>query len=393
MHRLRLVGPTALVIGALLLLGIGAGSAVGINYAMKATTTTTTTGPTPTAPPGSAPLSPSASTTPSTTPSTVGAPGVTPTTATAPTAPAATPSPSTEVGHPGALVTQAVTADVLATTWAGYAHAMISDDRASLGGYTTPSALNDSIATLDCGCLAGPMTYSTSAVSAPYQSSYPLSFVAGLNGTGYNQLSLTWWVVFSKSSPGQPWLVAFIAAYAEGGGLEGFSPYSTSAPMTVHYPLQDAPQQYVDYFQNLDMTGNAGRGAPPGWATDNILSSEVTISNDIRAHRLAGGLHETFSHSVDGVSPIFAQVINGSVYGSMECFSMTVTDDITSANGSPIVQPADQGAWGNLIPPGSYSSLKFTQEDDACVGEDTTSGVSLDASSGGNYAIATTPSG
>ncbi len=270
---------------------------------------------------------------------------------------------------------------------------MVSDDRASVGEYTTPSAQDESIAVLDCGCLSGPMTYSKTAVSAPNQSTYPLSFVAGLSGTGYNQLSLTWWVVFSKSTPGAPWVIAFIADYAEGGGLDDFTPYSTLAPMTVHYPLEDAPQAYVGFFQALDTTGDTGQGAPTDWATDGILDSEVSISNDIRSRRIAEGLHETFSHTVDQVSPIFAQVVNGSLYGAMECFSMKVTDDVTSANGSSIVQPADQDTWGNLIPPGSYSSLTFTQEDDSCVGEDATSGVSLDASSGGNYSITTAPSG
>ena len=47
----------------------------------------------------------------------------------------------------------------------------------------------------------------------------------------------------------------------------------------------------------------------------------------------------------------------------MECFSVTVTNNVTSAKGSPIVQPANQQAWGYQIPPGSYSSLNFTKDD------------------------------
>jgi hypothetical protein len=297
------------------------------------------------------------------------------------------------VGAPGDLITEPVTENVLATTWTGYANAMITDDRASLGTYTTPSALDDSLATLDCGCLTGPMTYSTSAISAPTQSNYPLSFMAGLSGTGYNQLSLTRWVVFSKARASAPWLVAFLASYAEGGGLTGFTPFSSLSPTIGQYPLQNAPQAYVDFFQNLDATGSSGTGAPPDWAQDNILDSEVsnTTNDDDRVKAL--GYKEQFTHSVDQVSPIFAQVVNGSLYGAMECFSMKVTAVIASASRSPIVQPSDQDVWGNLIPPGSYSSVQFTQESDECIGEDATSGISLDANSGGNYVISTTPSG
>jgi hypothetical protein len=270
---------------------------------------------------------------------------------------------------------------------------MVSDDRGALSAYTTPSALNDSIATLDCGCLPGPMTYSTTAISTPQQSSYPLAFMAGLSGVGYNQLSQTWWVVFTKASATTPWVVAFFASYEGGGGLDGFTSNSAPSPIAVHYPLQDAPQAYANFFQTLDATGNAGSGVPTDFAQDNILDTEVSTTTELNARDKANGLRETYSHAVDQVSPIFAQVVNGAVYGAMECFSMKVTDDITSANGSPVVQPTSLDAWGALVPPGSYASIDFTQEDDACVEESATSGITLTSDSGSRYAVSTTPSG
>jgi len=290
------------------------------------------------------------------------------------------------------LVTQSVAQDVLATTWAGFAHAMVSDDRAALDAYTTPSALDDSIATLDCGCLPGPMTYSTAIISNPTESTYPLSFMAGLSGLGYNQVSQTWWVVFTKTSVDMPWVVAFFASYAVGGGLDGFTSSSAASPIAVHYPVQAAPAAYADYFQHLDTTGDAGAGAPEDFAHNNMLNTEVSRTSEIHADRRAAGLRESFTHTVDQVSPVFAQVVDGSVYGAMECFSMKVTDHVTSADTSPIAQPADQSAWGYQIPPGSYSSLSFTQEDDECVEESATSGITLTSNSGGTYAIAMVPS-
>ena len=190
--------------------------------------------------------------------------------------------------------------------------------------------------------------------------------MAGLSGLGYNQQSQTWWVVFTKTSEGTPWVIAFFASYAEGDGLDGFTSNSASTPATVQYPLQNAPQDYADYFQNLDATGNPGSGAPTDFSQDNILNSEVTNTTQLDNRYTAEGLHQAFSHTVDQVSPIFAQVVNGSVVGAMECFSVTVTNNVTSAKGSPIVQPANQQTWGYQIPPGSYSSLNFPKDYGAC---------------------------
>jgi len=388
--RLRLLGPTVLVIGAVVLLAVGAGSAVGIGYALKGSP-----------PPGgasrkAAPDTGAGGPSPSTsTASPKGMGAVPPTTGPAPSSAATSsaPPPGSQTGPPGNMVTQSVTQDVLATTWAGFAHAMVSDDRASLSTYTTPSALNDSIATLDCGCLPGPMTYSTTAISNPTERSYPLSFMAGLSGLGYNQVSQTWWVVFTKASAATPWVVAFFASYAVGGGLDGMTSSSSASPIAVQYPLEAAPQDYVDYFQHLDTTQDPGSGAPTGFAQNNMLNTEVNNTTRIDAERSADGLKETYTHTVDQVSPVFAQVVDGSVYGAMECFSVKMTDDVTSADGSPIVQPADQGAWGYRVPPGSYSSLDFSEEHVGCVEESATSGVTLTSDSGGSYAIATTPSG
>jgi hypothetical protein len=284
-----------------------------------------------------------------------------------------------------------VAEDVLATTFAGYSQAMVADDRAPLGDYTTPSALRDSEATLNCGCLAGPMTYSTSIFSAPTESSYPYSFLAGLSGVGYNQLSLTWWVVFTKSSASSPWVIAFVASFESGGGLTGGAPYSSAAPPTVPHPLAPGPQAFVDFFQQLDTTGNAGDGLPTNYAHDGALDSDVTVSTNLFEARHAAGLDQQFSHTVDQVSPEFAQVVNGAVYGAMECFSMQVSDVVTSANGSPVVQPPDLSTWGSLVPPGSYAQLKLMQEDDECLGEDAGGGITLLAESGGDYQVATTP--
>jgi hypothetical protein len=388
-NRFRLFAPAFLMFGAIILLAIGAGSAVGIGYALRGPPSSSSHSRSSMPATGAAPKSaPPSTTAPMVASGASPAAGAGQSTSAQPS----DPSPATGTGPPGDLVTQSVAQDVLATTWVGFAQSMVSDDRAALHTYTTPSALDDATATLDCGCLPGPMTYSTTAITTPPQSAYPLSFMAGLSGLGYNQVSQTWWVVFAKATASTPWVVAYFASYAVGGGLDGFTSSSAAPQVALRYPLQDAPQNYVGFFQKLDMTGDAGSGAPAGFAKNNFLDTEVRTTSGIHADRQAAGLQESFTHTVDQVSPIFAQVVDGSVYGAMECFSMKVTDTVTSSRGSPIVQPANQVAWGFRIAVGSYSSLHFTQEDDECVEESATSGVTLTSNSGGNYAISAIPS-
>ena len=295
------------------------------------------------------------------------------------------------MGPPGTPVTQAVADHVLATSWTGYSQAMASDDRAALANYTTPSALDASEATLDCGCLEGPLTYSTAIVSVPQQSGYPLSFLEGLSGTAYNQLSLTRWVVFTKSGIQAPWLISSVASFEGGGGLTGFTPFSSMPPLSVPNPLSSGPAAFAAFFQQVDMTGNAGSGVPPDFAQTNVLNGDVSRSVSAFADDQANGISEKYTHTVDQVSPVFPQVVDGSLYGSMLCFSMTIVDTVTSTTASPVTQPDSLARWGALVAPGSYAQIQFTGEHDVCLGEDSGGGITLLAEAGGNYQVSTTP--
>jgi hypothetical protein len=279
----------------------------------------------------------------------------------------------------------------LATTWAGYAQATLSNNRAAVASYMTPSAFEAAEGTLDCGCTEGPLTYSTTTFSVPPQTTYPLSFLAGLNGRSYSQLSITWWVVFTKASSSAPWLIAFLGSFEEGGGLTGFPPYATASPLSVPNTLAAAPQAFAAFFQELDSTGNEGSGTPANYVQDNILNTEIQNSQSSYA-QTPPGLTKQYTHSIDAVSPVFAQVVNGSVYGAEECFAMHVTEVVKPTDGSPIVQPEDQSTWGYQIPPGSFSELSFTTESENCVAEDSGGGITLNANFGGAYSSVAIPS-
>jgi hypothetical protein len=149
-HRWRLTDPVVLLVGALLLVTIGAGSAAAISYATSSSParSAATTTPPPTNGPAT---SPSTNSDPSANSS-----AVPPTTST--TSPVGTQSPSgsgpsTVTGPPGDPVNQTAANTVLTTTWAGYSQAMIANDRPAVSQYTTPSAYETSIGLLNCGCL------------------------------------------------------------------------------------------------------------------------------------------------------------------------------------------------------------------------------------------------
>jgi hypothetical protein len=400
----------AIGIGAVLLLAVAAGSAFGIGHAVESSPSTTVPGPTamrttPSEPTtsttaGPAPAPTGSSSTPATSPAGVGSPssGGTTSTSTPPTTTPAVagPAPSTETGPAGDWVTPAVAQTVLATTWAGYTQAMTDDDPTALGTYTTPSAFDASMGTLVCGCLSGPVTYSASVIAVPPQTSYPISFGAGLTGTDNGQQAPNFFVVFTQAIPGAPWLISFVADFGGSTGFSGFAPFSADPPsVSQEFEITLAPALYAEYFESVDTTGNLGSGTPTDYSPQSrILQSEVSGSNATHAAWRAAGYKEQITHTVDQVSPIFTTGPSGSLFFSIECFSIRVTDNVTPGNGSPLVEPQDEQTFDGLVAPGSYSDISFSVEDEACIDEGPgENGYALFGDFGGDYRVTSTPSG
>jgi hypothetical protein len=103
--------------------------------------------------------------------------------------------------------------------------------------------------------------------------------------------------------------------------------------------------------------------------------------------RKKSGLRDKFTHSIDGVSPVFATDDGGALL----CFVVNVDDDVTSANGSPVVQAADRSSWGNWLAPGSYSTINLDADTEACIAKVPESGIFQAASAGGDYNSTATP--
>jgi hypothetical protein len=74
-------------------------------------------------------------------------------------------------------------------------------------------------------------------------------------------------------------------------------------------------------------------------------------------------------------------------YGDLICITLGLSEVITSPSGSPIVQPSDESQWGDLLAPGSYSSLDELAVFDTCFFEVRSGWISQVTNIGGTVAI------
>ena len=275
--------------------------------------------------------------------------------------------------------------DVITSTWQTFALAFQQDDLATLSTVATPSVQEVVAGYFLCGC--GPWTTFSRQISfsAPPQSAYPRYLMAEIQGQNYNQTPLNKEVVFGQAAPGQPWLVAYLGAYDVAGPLFSTGGGSGNGPpQTLPNPLTSVPSEFQAWAQRLDTTG-VGNPLPPHFGSSGISSEVVAGTARNHAYAHANGLTETFSHHVDGVSPVF-----GTPSGNLMCESMTVTEQVDSKSGDRIVQPSDRSIWTAALPPGVYRTLKTTEEVDTCFLEQPTGTIYEQTNMGGFYQAAGT---
>ncbi|MGD0381852.1 MAG: hypothetical protein ABSC30_17930 [Acidimicrobiales bacterium] len=285
-----------------------------------------------------------------TTPTTVGIP-----------APDATTIPPPPAPTTGPLVTPQVESQVVATTWSAFAAAFAEDDPANLQATATPSVVQVVDGWLSCDCAPWPVAVTGVSYSAPPQTTYPLSFYAEIQGATYDGTPLDKEAVFSQSGPSSPWLVAYLGSFIEAEPLLGNTGADLqTAPPPVPSDITKVPQEFADFFQQLDTTGQAP-ALPAGFKSDGNLKEDIQESEQTYAARKKGKLADTFTHSIEQISPVFS-----SPYGDLVCATMTIGDVVTSTSGAPIVQPTNRSQWGNLLAPGSYTSVNEQLVHDEC---------------------------
>jgi hypothetical protein len=286
----------------------------------------------------------------------------------------------------GSLVTPAVEKDVVNSTWMTFADAFAEDDVATLKELSTPSVYLVVTGAFACGCPPWPPQVTGASYSAPPQTSYPISFWAELEGHDYNGTAMTKEIVFTQASAQAPWLVADIGAFWGGQPELGSNVNETDPAPTSPTPIATLANDFAQYLQTVDTTGNTTPSA--GVLDDYYL--EQTITNTRWAEDQANGWNDRWTHTVQETSIPFA--LSSFQDSDLACFTMSFQSVVTSANGKPIVQPADQSLFPPLLPAGSYSSVTENGEADTCFVTENGPGAYMLTTYSGLYSVTGTHS-
>lgn len=254
---------------------------------------------------------------------------------------------------------------VYATTWQKFGNAFVQGQLGDLDSLGSPHVLDIVAASTGCGC-SWNTPHSKVLFSIPLRRGYPESFLAQIATPApphsiYSPFVTM--VVFMKSAPASPWLVAYFVRYA--GTMKYLTQsIAASAPSTL-LPVSNASTQLTNFLTAMVTTG-----APPpddNWTVSGTLADELQnymqTKNDVAA---GGDQQQTQFHPLDS-SIAFAYP-----KGDIVCSSYSSVSVVTPSPGSsPITQPPDQNQWGGSLAPGTYSSLTKLGMHDVCFAIDT----------------------
>jgi hypothetical protein len=223
-----------------------------------------------------------------------------------------------------------------------------------------------------------------SVVVVPYQTRYPISFLAFVETTGeFAPLSgpashigfLTVMLVLVKASHSAPWRVAIEAHY--GGGF-GFVPpaVGTYAPpisasetwVSSRTALQDLArlyQQEVEHGIASAMSAAPGLFEAGPWTT----GANSALAND----GMNGPFHDrefvdTSRYSLDPASDGIYQ-FSAPGQTNIVCGAIRIHGTVTPASSHEVIlQTANRRNWGGWLPPGEYSALQPSGLNQVCLG-------------------------
>ena len=294
--------------------------------------------------------------------------------------------PSTSPQQPPPLILPSVEQNVIRTTWTRFSNAVATGNLAAIRQLSTVEVQEEELGGLNCGCSNWPTAYTAVSYSSVPETSYPISFLAEFQGgTDDTGAPFTKEVMFSQVSAGAPWLVSHLSGFADGHPLFDPSVGLNQAPPPLPHSLTAAPEAYAEFFQQLDSTGTTNKPLPTNYSRDNMISSTIADALRNRSELEAAGLTSTYTHVVDGVSPVFGLKSEGLDYGAELCFNLQEYDTITASAGAVIAQPADRSNWGALLEPGFYSALRVHTEFDVCLYEPIDGHLYVSTVFGGSY--------
>jgi hypothetical protein len=283
----------------------------------------------------------------------------------------------------------AVAQRVYITTWLKFGRALALDQPSTMKALTTPNAFEVATAMASCGC--GWYTPQSKVFySIPPQQGYPESFLAQISTPAPPHSKYSPFVsivVLTKPAANQSWQVAYFVRYA--GTIDYLNSSVAGPTHKTLFPVSNVPVQLADYFTSMVTTGTP----PPGdnWTLSGTLAEELQNYQTAKSDIAAGGDQQQTQFEAVDHSVLFPYP-----NGDLMCASYSSDSTVTPTAGSvSIVQPLDQSTWGNLLSPGTYSSLSKLGMHDVCFSIDTVDAPHMDDTetisfSGGVYQMAGT---
>jgi hypothetical protein len=257
----------------------------------------------------------------------------------------------------GHLLTASTAQEVFSTRWPKFALAYATGNMTQISRYVDSDVEKAIKGWFYCGCGPWPTAYRRVNMSAPPQSSYPLSFLAEIQAKEYSTQADVIEVVFTKTSSRSPWLISYLVPYVDGTPYLTHTTMNTVAPPTT-FDIARVGTQFASYFQTVDLTGQP---PPNSWPQTGSIAQETNrIQNSLSALK-TNDLSETLTYSAGPHSLDFAAPGEDLMCGEVRSHSV-----ITPKPGVPIVQPPDQGLFTPALKAGSYSSVTSNDLSDAC---------------------------
>lgn len=271
--------------------------------------------------------------------------------------------PSSDTDGPAAsssLINQSIVQQAFDSTWPKFAEAFATGDRTALFGYADLNVLQAVAGWYECGCAIWPTAYKQVYMSAPPQTSYPLSFFAQIEQKGFDLSPMDVDAVFTKDSSSSPWLVSYLISFNATSEPPGELTMTTidTEPPPVPFNMPIVGNQLASFFQTAFDTGK-----PPttSWPQTGSIAQETNQIIESSHSLSSSELKETVDYVANATSPTFA-----APGGDLMCGEIWWQSVITPTNEQPMVQPTDQSKWGEELAPGSYSSITNNGLGDAC---------------------------
>jgi hypothetical protein len=287
---------------------------------------------------------------------------------------------------PTGLLTAARAQQAFTATWPGFATAANAGDSNVLAQLASPTAVEVAEANRACNCGQFPTVYSSVDLTAPLQKSYPLSFVAEIDGARGRFGPFTVVAILEQQAPKSAWYVGWVTKYVgTTRTLPAGNTVGTSRPPVVAATLATPIQLLAQLFQSVRSSGaspagniwSSGLGMPGTEPKDTITALMTAHSQALARHA-----SDTVSYAASYLSPVFA-----SATGWLECGVIGGAILETPARGSVLVQPADHAAYGGDLAAGNYSSVTETDVSDFCVSVSYADVVSPSGLTGGTYSV------